>query len=164
MKMVTHALLILLGIIGLANSEIINHTTIKNLVVPRGNYTQVRMAGYGYGDETLENDISKVDMNIHVAVDMEKTLDERHRQVTFDLIIFDSTSDYLCYVEAVHLLYHQHVTKECNFRLRTGDSEFLHMINEHNITDHQFLDSKHRSNEYFYVIDNTEYPEALDDP
>ena len=33
MKMVTHALLILLGIIGLANSEIINHTTIKNLVV-----------------------------------------------------------------------------------------------------------------------------------
>ena len=94
------------------------------------------MAGYGYGDETLENDISKVDMNIHVAVDMEKTLDERHRQVTFDLLIFDSTSDYLCYVEAVHLLYHQHVTKECNFRLRTGDSEFFHMINEHNITDH----------------------------
>jgi hypothetical protein len=31
--MVTHALLILLGFIGLANSEIINHTTIKNLVV-----------------------------------------------------------------------------------------------------------------------------------
>ena len=26
------------------------------------------------------------------------------------------------------------------------------------------MDSKHRSNEYFYVIDNTEYPEALDDP
>jgi hypothetical protein len=122
------------------------------------------MAGYGYGDETLENDISKVDMNIHVAVDMEKTLDERHRQVTFDLIIFSSTTDYLCYVEAVHLLYHQHVAKECNFRLRTGSSEFFHMINEHNITDHQFLDSKHRSNEYFYVIDNTEYPEALDDP
>ena len=92
-------------------------------------------------------------MNIHVSVDMEKTLDERHRQVTFNLIIFKDTVDYLCYVEAVHLLYHQHVKKECNFG---GSSDIFHMINEHNITDHQFLDSKHRSNEYFYVIDNTE--------
>jgi hypothetical protein len=34
------------------------------LQVPRGNYTQVRMSGFGYGDESLENGISQVKMEI----------------------------------------------------------------------------------------------------
>lgn len=94
------------------------------MIIPRGNYTQVRLAGYGYGDETLEDDISKVDMNVHIGIDMDKTLEKRNKQVTFDLIIFRNVDDYLCYVEAVHLLYHEHVTKDCSFRHGLGATEY----------------------------------------
>jgi len=40
------------------SAEIVNHMKVENLVVPRGNYTQIRMSGFGYGDSSLENDIS----------------------------------------------------------------------------------------------------------
>ena len=33
----------------------------------------------------------------------------------FDLIIFEKQTDYLCYVEAVHLMVHMNVVKKCSF-------------------------------------------------
>jgi hypothetical protein len=35
--------------------------------------------------------------------------------VTFDLMIFEDNKDYLCYVEAVHLLMHENIKKKCSF-------------------------------------------------
>ena len=35
----------------------------------------------------------------------------------FQLMRFDKVDDYLCYVEAVHLLYHETVRKDCDFRI-----------------------------------------------
>ena len=35
----------------------------------------------------------------------------------FDILIFSKKEDYLCYVEAVHLLYHDKVKKHCDFLL-----------------------------------------------
>ena len=32
-------------------------------------------------------------------------------------MVFDNTEDYLCYVEAVHLLMHENAKKECDFLL-----------------------------------------------
>ena len=34
-------------------------------------------------------------------------------------MVFDNTEDYLCYVEAVHLLMHENVAKECTFLLNS---------------------------------------------
>jgi len=45
-----------------ANAEIINTSKVKNMAVPRGTYVQVRISGFGYGDESLDSDISQVEM------------------------------------------------------------------------------------------------------
>lgn len=76
-------------------------------------------------------------------------------------MVFDKTSDYLCYVEAVHLLMHENAKKECDFLLNSqkfmsGQSEKLYSYEE-------FLNQDTRVNEKFFVIDNTDYPEALYD-
>ena len=34
-------------------------------------------------------------------------------------MVFDNTEDYLCYVEAVHLLMHENAKKECDFLLNS---------------------------------------------
>ena len=36
----------------------------------------MRVSGFGYGDESLENDISQVDAKINIAVDKEKHLNK----------------------------------------------------------------------------------------
>lgn len=77
-------------------------------------------------------------------------------------MIFTDTQDYLCYVEAVHLLYHENIKKECNFRADTR--VFKQGINEHNITTTKLLFKDQRVKEYFYVLDNTEYSAALENP
>ena len=45
-------------ILCLIRAEIENFSKVKNMVVPKGNYTQIRISGFGYGDDSLENDIS----------------------------------------------------------------------------------------------------------
>jgi hypothetical protein len=47
--------------------------------------------------------------------DTELGLTMNQRRFTFDLFVFDNTDDYLCYVEAVHLLMHENKKKECDF-------------------------------------------------
>ena len=77
------------------------------------------MSGFGYGDESLENGISQVKMDIQFETDLARALNENKKKHTFDLMVFDNTEDYLCYVEAVHLLMHENVAKECTFLLNS---------------------------------------------
>lgn len=66
-----NAILIVVCMISfMTNAEIINESTVRNLVIPHGNYTQVRLSGFGYGDESLDSDISKVEMKATFAVDL----------------------------------------------------------------------------------------------
>mmetsp|Transcript_17700 Transcript_17700/g.29938 ORF Transcript_17700/g.29938 Transcript_17700/m.29938 type:complete len:261 (-) Transcript_17700:333-1115(-) len=132
------------------------------MVVPRGNYTQIRVSGFGYGDESLENDISQVEMSLGFASDMEKNLDRKKKILSFDLMVFENTDDYLCYVEAVHLLMHEGIKKNCDFLLDTV--AFQDSTPVMNVTKGKFLYKDQRVKEYFFVLDNTEYPEALQDP
>jgi hypothetical protein len=82
--------------------------------IPRGNYTQVRISGFGYGDESLDSDISQVEMLTTFALD--KSADETAvSNKNFDLMVFEKSSEYLCYVEAVHMLYHENTVKSCDF-------------------------------------------------
>lgn len=119
------------------------------------------MSGFGYGDESLENDISMVEMELGFASDMTQNLDEKKRILKFDLMVFDNTDDYLCYVEAVHLLYHEGIKKKCNFIL--SDGSFHNQIAQMNFSSTKLLFKDQRVKEYFFVLDNTEYPEALRD-
>ena len=50
--------------------EIINVSQIDNLAIPMGNYTQFRVAGYGYGDDTLEDDLAKVKITLDILGDV----------------------------------------------------------------------------------------------
>ena len=40
------------------SAEIVNHSTMENMSVDQGNYTQFRIAGFGYGDDQLEDDLA----------------------------------------------------------------------------------------------------------
>ena len=74
-------------------------------------------------------------------------------------MVFDDTDDYLCYVEAVHLLMHEKVKKQCNFLLNS--KKFMSGQREKLYSYVEFLTQENRVNEKFFVIDNTDYPEAL---
>ena len=80
----------------------------------------------------------------------------------YDLMIFDDEKDYLCYVEAVHLMQHQKILKKCDF---VNDNRVIkNEILTKNITDSNFLNFDNKMADTFFVIDNTEYPEALSQP
>lgn len=76
-------------------------------------------------------------------------------------MVFDNTEDYLCYVEAVHLLMHENAKKECDFLLNS--KKYMAAQREKNYAYETFLSQEERVNEKFFVIDNTDYPEALYD-
>ena len=59
-------------------------------------------------------------MDIYFGTDLARALNENKRKHTFDLMVFDNTEDYLCYVEAVHLLMHEQVKKECDYLLNSN--------------------------------------------
>lgn len=46
-------------------------------------------------------------------------LSKQKHQYNFDLMIFNKQSDYLCYVEAVHLMLNNIKLKSCNFLYNT---------------------------------------------
>jgi len=100
-------------------------------------------------------------MDIYFGTDLARALNDNKRKHTFDLMVFDDTEDYLCYVEAVHLLMHERIKKECNFLLNS--KKFMSGQNEKTYSYEEFLSQNTRVNEKFFVIDNTDYPEALYD-
>lgn len=59
---------LLLGatIMMVTSAEIINQAGVANLAVRRGNYSQLHLSGFGYGDASLETGISKVGSEITV--------------------------------------------------------------------------------------------------
>lgn len=77
----------------------------------------------------------------------------------FQLMRFENIDDYLCYVEAVHMLYHENVRKDCDFRV--NDKYIMDVLGKQNFRDRSWLDQRSKTNEYFLVVDNTEWPEAL---
>ena len=77
----------------------------------------------------------------------------------FDMLVFSKTEDYLCYVEAVHLLQHEGVKRDCDF-IRDS-SVFKEKVFDEQISDESFLIKDQRATELFFVLDNTDYPEAI---
>lgn len=63
----------------------------------------MRVSGSGFGDDSIESDISKVEFSFSIKSHLENKKEIRTK-VSFDLIIFSNEKDYLCYVEAVHML------------------------------------------------------------
>lgn len=49
-----------------------------------------------------------IDTNMSRAID-------HNADYEFDLVLFEKQSDYLCYVEAVHLMVHMNIVKKCSF-------------------------------------------------
>ena len=96
--------------------EIINWSTVDNLAIPMGNYTQFRVAGYGYGDDTLEDDLAKVKITLDIVGDVAANkISPFNTKWTFDVMLFTNTRDYLCYIEAVALMYEENILKHCDF-------------------------------------------------
>ena len=53
-------------------------------------------------------------MEFKLDVEMSRALNKDARY-NFDLLVFERSSDYLCYVEAVHLMKHMSIIKRCPF-------------------------------------------------
>ena len=101
-------------------------------------------------------------MDFGFSSDVERNLQNIRSSITFDMMVFTNTQDYLCYVEAVHQLQHENIKRTCDFLL--DPDVFKDSIYNLNITDRQFLTNTNRAQEYFFVIDNTDYPEAVLQP
>lgn len=52
-------------------------------------------------------------------------------------MIFEDNEDYLCYVEAVHLLMHENIKKDCKFIYKP--QKYKDSIYNLNLTDNFFL-------------------------
>ena len=46
---------------------------------------------------------------------MDENMQNIRNKKNFDLMVFSSSKDYLCYVEAVHILQHEGKKRECDF-------------------------------------------------
>jgi hypothetical protein len=79
--------------------------------------------------------------------------------MAFDLMVFSDERDYLCYVEAVELLRVENKKQECDFI--HNKKVFRGGMYEVDIADDTFLKLENRAKEHFFIIDNTEYPEAV---
>lgn len=115
------------------------------------------MAGFGYGDDSLENDISQVKVEFKLDVEMSRALNKDARY-HFDLLVFTKSKDYLCYVEAVHLMKHMKIKKSCPFV--NDDEIFRQHIDTYDYNEYDWLSFSSRTNEFFVVVDNTEFFEA----
>lgn len=81
-----------------------------------GNYTQFRISGSGYGDDSLEDDLARVLIDLDIKSDiLRKGKSLMKQKWTFDLMVFRNQSDYLCYIEAVSLMYEENMLKRCDF-------------------------------------------------
>ena len=100
-------------------------------------------------------------MDFRFSSDVEKNQATMKTDITFDLIIFENNADYLCYVEAVHLLQHEQIKRPCDF---IYNKDVLKQgIYEINVDSEKFLRADQRAKEFFFVVDNTDYPEAIFD-
>ena len=89
-------------------------------------------------------------------------MEEDHTRFNFDLFVFSETEDYLCYVEAVHLLMHENEKKSCGF-INNPDIYRKGVTADDVFNFDEFLTKETRTNEKFYVVDNTYWPEHLAD-
>ena len=76
-------------------------------------------------------------------------------------MVFTNHQDYLCYIEAVSLMYEENMLKHCPF---VDDPNVL-QANQYQFSklNSTFLSETKRASEIFIVVDNTEWPEALKD-
>lgn len=119
----------------------------------------MRIAGFGYGDDSLENNIAQVQVGIKFSSDVEKNAKKMQSGITFDLLVFKDEKDYLCYVEAVELLRRENKKQACNFIY--NKELFLESMYTKEFVDEEFLKLKQKAKELFFVIDNTDYPEVI---
>ena len=111
--LILSAILVIVG-----QATIINRSTIDNLQVTMGNYTQFRISGSGFGDDALEDDLARVLIDLDIKSDIlrkKKGKSLMNQKWTFDLMIFRDQMDYLCYIEAVSLMYEENILKKCDF-------------------------------------------------
>ena len=77
----------------------------------------------------------------------------------FDLFIFETEADYNCYVKATNTLIESNVRLSCDF---LSNRTIFHQGIYHKDLDHiDLLNRKSLNKQYNLVIDNTPWPEAL---
>lgn len=77
-------------------------------------------------------------------------------------MVFEKSSEYLCYVEAVHKLYHEREVVECDFLQRKDEDFFPKIVDHKKFVNEKFLHKGDRTKEYFFILDNTEWSEAVE--
>ena len=80
----------------------------------------------------------------------------------FDVMVFSNNLDYECYIEAVNLLLEEGIKKRCTFE--SDPSVIQKGVHSFDKDQDNFLFYGKKANEYFIVVDNTEWPEVLTDP
>jgi hypothetical protein len=79
----------------------------------------------------------------------------------FDVMVFSNNEDYECYIEAVNLLLEEGKKHRCTFE--SDPSVIQKGVHSFDKDQDEFLFYGKKSNEYFIVVDNTQWPEILSD-
>ena len=122
----------------------------------------MRISGFGYGDDALEQGISQVKLSLNIASDIAQNMKDLRNKISFDVMVFTREEDYLCYVQAVALLYKDNQRVPCDFIY--NKEVFRENIYSLDIQDDQFLVKGVKGQQHSYIIDNTDYPEVVLDP
>ena len=106
----------------------------------------------GYRDEGFVNELTYVRLNVNIVA-TNQSLDGEPQP--FDIFFLSSEEDYQCYIEAIQIMSiggHPN----CSF-LYDQDITYLGLKN-FSITEPDFMVSNITYQEFFLVIDNTEFP------
>jgi hypothetical protein len=123
------------------------------LQIPKGTFTQFRLAGEGLNDDNLQADITQTQHEITVKGVQTASVFGLMNDTKFDVFLFDSEKDYNCYIEASHLWLDFGEVRQCDF---VGKPGAVHeQVDEWKSSDSMFLSKDKVHNDVFVVLDNT---------
>eukprot|EP00347_Sterkiella_histriomuscorum_P016685 403352249 len=133
--------------------------------ISKGQYTQFRAVGLGFRDDLLDEDQASVKLSLSI---ISQELDNSAMGLPstppqpFDLFIVTNSQDYECYIRAITLIESRNKgskdkdSEDCEFVKNSELSKFG--ITEFKESDIEFLMKTQKFKEYFFIIDNTEFP------
>ncbi|CDW74802.1 UNKNOWN [Stylonychia lemnae] len=144
--------------ITLTKAELVHNSKTNSLKVLKDSYTQFRAVGQGFRDDALQEDLTQVQIDVKIKSQSQDLTSQNKGSIPkqpFDLFVFTSTTDYECYIRGITML-DQRLAVECEF---LKDSDLSHFnITEFSYDNDKFLNKAKQYQEFFFVIDNTDFP------
>ena len=120
--------------------------------IPKGSFTQFRLAGQGLNDDNLRADIMEVRYEMSVK-GVKGSTNYGVTDTKFDVLLLEHEQDYNCYIEQSTIWLEHGVANMCDFIGKEGVTHV--QVSEWSSSDSSFLNSDLLHNDVFVILDNT---------